>query len=353
MIDSHALHPLLLGPMVLVVSSCGSPGGLSAGSTLRTFDNDSPQRSDDQYTSGLSFSYVSDDLESFEASPLTDSVGRWLDRSFDLDDHDQPFVIFSASQRIFTPTDLDARHPVEGDLPYSASLYGTVVAGTQDRDRLDAISLTAGLVGPLALGEQTQKAIHRWIGSAEPRGWEHQLETEPLVNFGYDHRRRLTSFGNRAGFGGDLLGGVSASLGNLQSQVSIGTTVRYGFRTPTNFHMPTHFLAEESLGLRAYDEPEGDGSWYLYAGAVATALGNAIYLDGNTFRGSHSVDHEDHILRSSVGLATRYRRLLVTISLESNTIPWNHPDGLDHERYARIGVSWDFWVDRGPRAFKA
>ncbi len=328
-------------PLVLL-ASCATDGGFNAGSTLRSLDNDAFGHTDDQYTSGLAISYVSQPSASFEDTSLPESIGELLEERWLFDDEDQRFVIYSLSHRSFTPTDLTATALIENDLPYSSSLYGTVVVGSQNRDSLNALSLSVGVVGPLAFGEELQSATHELIDSKEPQGWDNQLENEPLLNIGVDARRRLATFGERDGFGGDLLGGVSASLGNLQTQASVATTLRAGYGVPSNFHMQTPFLTEVSLGLRAYDKRDGRWSAYGFAGVGATVLANAIYLDGNTFRDSHSVSHDHFVARGSVGLALRYRRILLALSLEAASIPWDQAEGLDFENYGRIGLSWDF-----------
>ncbi len=333
-------HLLIL--CLLFLTACAADGGFRAGSTLRSLDNDAFGHTDDQYTSGLAISYVPVPVESFEETSLPLGTGVLLDGLWPFEQEDQHFAIYSISHRLFTPTDLAATEVVQGDLPYSALLYGTLVAGSQSRDSLNALSLSLGIAGPLAFGEELQSLTHELIDSADPQGWDNQIENEPLLNFGLDMRRRFTSFGNRDGFGGDLLGGVSASLGNLQTQASLATTLRLGYGVPTNFHMQAPFLAEESLGLRAYDEHSGPWSIYGYAGFGGMALANAIYLDGNTFRDSHSVSHDHLIARGSAGLAMRYKKLLLTLSFESASVPWDREDGLDRENYGRIGISWDF-----------
>lgn len=328
--------------LALLLSACAVDGGLSAGSTLRNVDNDVLDKTDDQYTSGISLSYVSETLEQFEDGPLPGSFGRWLDERWPFVEQQQRFVIWSVAQRLFTPTDLAATEVVEGDLPYSGLLYGTLTTGSQSRDRLDAFSLTAGVVGPLALGKEVQTAVHRAIGSEIPQGWDNQLDNEPLVNVGYDQRRRLLRVGSPHGFGADLLTGLSASAGNLQTQLSLGATVRAGLRVPSNFHMQAPFLTEEALGLRAYDVCACTWAAYLFGGVGATALANAIYLDGNTFSDSASVDHDSYILRGTFGGALRYEQVLLSIAMETATIPWEQPDGLDRETFARFSLSFDF-----------
>ncbi len=330
-------------PLLLLVGACATTGdGFHAGSVLRSVDNDSLDHSDDQYTSGLSFSFVSRPRSSFSEAPLPAEAAEALDELWPFEAQDQRFVIYSVSHRIFTPTDLDASEVIAGDLPYSALLYGTATVGSQGPDALNALTLSLGVVGPAALGEEIQSGIHELIGSRDPKGWDNQLENEPLVNVGLEHRRRLYRGGRLDGFGGDVLGALSLSAGNLQTQATLASTVRLGYRVPRNFHMQSHFLAEDSLGLRSWDRSAEKRSIYAFAGFAATGLVNAVYLDGNTFTDSHSVDHDDHVLRGSFGVAGQYGPLLASLAYERASLPWDHPEGLDEENYLRLGFSWDF-----------
>jgi len=338
----HFFGVLSAVPTFLFVSCTATGGTLAAGSILRSVDNDLFAKSDDQYSSGLSISYVGPPEQTFSDTALPSWIGGFLDDHWPGTAEDERFVIYSISQRLFTPTDLEATEVVEDDLPYSALFYATATAGTQSADELDAASLSLGVVGPLALGEEVQSSVHKLTGSDDPKGWDNQLENEPLLNVGFEHRQRLMRFGQSSGIGGDLLAGLSASAGNLETQATLASTVRLGWRVPSNFQMQSEFLAEDSLGLRPWSPTPEKPFFYAFAGFAGTLLANAIYLDGNTFADSHSVEHDPYVLRGSLGLAWQYGRLLVSTVYERATLPWDQPEGLDHEDYLRFGISWDF-----------
>lgn len=339
----HQIRAITAVLIFAFLSACVSPDStLRAGSVLRSIDNDAFDKSDDQYTSGLSLAYISKPESTFAETPLPTGVASFLDERWPFADQQQRFAIHSISHRIFTPTDLENPNVIENDLPYSALLYATTTVGSQGPNSLTAMSLSLGVTGPLALGDEIQTSVHSLIGSEDPQGWDNQIENEPLLNIGFDYRRRMLALGEKESFGSDLLVGVSGSAGNLQTQASLASTLRVGYRVPSNFHMQAPFLADESLGLREYDRLEKRRSLYAFAGFAATALANAIYLDGNTFRDSHSVSHDNYVLRASAGVAARRGPILATLTYEQATLPWDHPDGLDEENYVRLGVSWDF-----------
>ena len=57
--------------------------------------------------------------------------------------------------------------------------------GATPGHKLDTLELNVGVIGPPALAKQVQTEWHKLIGAPEPRGWAHQLPTEPGFMLGY------------------------------------------------------------------------------------------------------------------------------------------------------------------------
>jgi hypothetical protein len=70
-------------------------------------------------------------------------------------------------------------------------------------------------------------------------------------------------------------------------------------------------------------------NWYLFAGGEGRAVARNIFLDGNTFRDSHSIDKNEFIAEFQSGLAASYgrTRLVFTTVLRSPEVEgddkWN------------------------------
>lgn len=93
--------------------------------------------------------------------------------------NDTTAVYYSVGQNLYTPHNILPEIPDPKDRPYAAFLYGSVGMATIVENHLDSIELTAGVVGPLATGESTQKFVHSLIDGDNPAGWDHQLRNEP------------------------------------------------------------------------------------------------------------------------------------------------------------------------------
>lgn len=327
---------LLLGATsACVTNSAGERGELRFG-----LDNDTFAKSDDDYTSGISGAYVSPPLESHREG----SIPAWVaDLYADLPgvgaDGRQRFVSHGVNQRMFTPSDLTTAEPIPQDMPYSGLLYYTLTGGSQDENSMDAVSVNLGLVGPWALGEEIQSWVHEVIDSKDPEGWDNQIDNEPLVNVGYEHRGRLGAFGDRDGLGGDVLWSGAGSLGNLFTAATLGLAVRFGLRVPDDYAMPPPFFGDETIGSRAYSGPQEGWSIHGFAMANASLLGYSVIWDGNLFEDSQNVGYDPWIGRFYTGLAIAKGGLGLSAGLVWTTVPWENLEGREEQAYGRIGLA--------------
>jgi hypothetical protein len=80
---------------------------------------------------------------------------------------------------------------------------------------------------------------------------------------------------------------LGAALGNVFTYGNAGGTLRYGKRLPDGYGPPR--IQPGLPGTGDFSPGSGFG-WYLFAGIEGRAVGRNIFLDGNTFRDSRSVD---------------------------------------------------------------
>lgn len=319
-------------------------GAFQAGLALRAIDNDALSKSDDYYTHGFTFSWVSGELNDWSQSGLPPWATEPIEGISTLNrDGDLRLFAHSISQRFFTPSDIEAPEAPADDLPYSGFLYWTGTASSQNEQRLDALSISLGLSGPPALGEEFQNGYHRLIGSTTAKGWDDQLRFEPVINAAYERRERLATFGDPGGWNGDVIGNAQGTLGNLITSATAGITLRAGYRVPDNYRVPIPFLGDETIGLRRTTEANRGGyEIYGFFGAAATGIAHALYLDGNTFESGPSVDRRFGTTRFAAGVTGRYQQLTVTASLEHAKLPFDPPAGVDDdETFVRLIFSWE------------
>jgi len=94
-------------------------------------------------------------------------------------------------------------------------------------------------------------------------------------------------------------------------------------------------------GAAFFSPAKGGRSWYLFAGLEARAVAQNIFLDGNTFTDSHSVDKKPLVLDLQYGAA--YQRNNMRFSY-SHVIRSKEFD--DQEENASFGsLNFSFFLD--------
>ncbi|RBP83435.1 lipid A deacylase LpxR family protein [Marinomonas rhizomae] len=257
-----------------------------------TLDNDFFVNEDNGYTNGI---YVSlyDVYNNVAALPKPDAWVMPLSWSLPSKNTGQVVNVYSFGQSLTTPSDLTVANPSEDSLPYSGLISFTNTYIAIGPGYADKVSTTLGIVGPIALGKQTQKTIHKIISAQDPKGWDTQLENELVFHFsrGRTWRSWVSDSNNM-----DILTGLEAGVGTLKSDVGAGFMLRYGRNLNESFS--TVLLSD----MRASNPLAVNRGWFVYAGLKFDYTFNQIFTDGNTFRDSRSVDYDHNSNMFTSGL---------------------------------------------------
>ncbi|MEQ9144010.1 MAG: lipid A deacylase LpxR family protein [Parvibaculaceae bacterium] len=295
------LLPLLSFALVLLASPALADGEKPADSRFRwayasvQVENDlfaNIANTDRHYTNGLQGSLLS--------APV--ALTGWLDEIATIR---VPFGVegtspqthrvgFALGHTIFTPDDTEVSALVPNDRPYAAWLHMTLTLQTlwetsgtgtfQDQWKFDV-----GVVGPAAGGRFVQNNWHKLIGADEANGWSNQLRNEPGLNVTFERAWNTPDLApaTLSGFEIDGIPYAVAALGNVQTYLGAGGIVRLGPDLPDDFG-PTRIYP--GVGGSEWFKPVDGFSWYVFAGVEGRVVGRDMFLDGNLFRDSHSVD---------------------------------------------------------------
>jgi hypothetical protein len=177
---------------------------------------------------------------------------------------------------------------------------------------LHSLEVSLGILGPSALGEFSQDTIHDIRNNSKANGWDHQLPNEPTFNLLYRKSRRLFESSDvGSGFGYDSFYRWGADLGTLMVDANAGFFFRFGYNLPVDFSDPklsltayTHQMFIEDPERRIHDS----FSFITIFSAEARAVAHNIFLDGNVFQDSPSVDKRIFVADFTAGFALRYKR---------------------------------------------
>jgi len=107
----------------------------------------------------------------------------------------------------------------------------------------------------------------------------------------------------------DAVPHFGGSLGNVYTYAAGGLTLRLGSRLEDDFGPPR---IRPSLPGSSYFLPHREFTWYFFTGFEGRAVVRNIFLDGNTFSDSHSVDKKPFVGDLQAGLSAQWDRFRLT-----------------------------------------
>jgi len=275
------------------------------------FENDLFTGTDRNYTNGVKISLISPDLVSFvESGKLPEWSLEYIYRLPFINDPDPALkrkVEFSLGQDIYTPSDISRSDLISDDRPYAGWTYFAAAFHTRSNKQMDTIELQLGMVGPGSFAEETQKTVHELTGNQQPNGWEHQLKNEPGLAAIYERKWHHAPFVSRDTFAIDAITHLGCALGNVFTYANTGFETRLGWNLPDDFGVSLIRPA----GNTSFSARQQQGG-YFFAAVNGRAVLQDIFLDGNTFAHSHSVDKRPFVVDLAGGAAVYFQQFKLT-----------------------------------------
>ncbi|PCJ97485.1 MAG: hypothetical protein COA45_09450 [Zetaproteobacteria bacterium] len=280
---------------------------------------------DRYYTSGVRATWFNTNIK---VPPVIDVLA---DKIPTFDFNDKTATFYTIGHNIYTPEDIRIANQPQKDRPWAAFLYGSVgLANITDNGdspfHVDELEFTLGVVGPEALGEQAQKFVHKYVSnSPKPRGWRNQLNFEPGFMISWQRRIPYALSHDFDYFNARVEPNFSVTLGNIRANASTGATLILG----SSKKQDTPQRVRPSIpGTGVFFTEKNKLNWQVFAGIDARFVARDIFLDGNTFSSSHSVDKKYLVGDASAGISLTYDdyRLSYTLNARSKEF-----DGQDEE----------------------
>lgn len=317
-----------------------------AGGTFGFYmENDLFAGTDQHYTSGLKLSWSSRDLDqlgdSSYASPFLPifNLLPYINQT----DY-QKNLVFALGQNIYTPVNTDARALVLDDRPYAGWLYLGIGVVWKNADVRNSLVLDLGVVGPWSYGEEAQSFIHDLRGFGSPNGWDNQLENEVGFTLAYERKWRWPKHERRSGFDWETLPHAGVALGTVKTFLNVGGEIRAGINLPDDFGTPSIGPAATTStpvdGALAADRSRIDLGTYVFARVDGRAVARNIFLDGNTYTDSHSVDSNPLVADLSAGVAVNYKNTKIAYALVYRTREFKGQD--EGQTFGTVSLNWTF-----------
>ncbi len=288
---------------LLFAAIIGFPGQVIAQDTMLVLEYENDLFADDDrwYTNGVRATWMRTSHPGFH----NDLVARMSELSRLIDSGKPVIYGVSLGQNMYTPEDITDPDPPEDDRPYAGWLHVSAGLGQLRGGSLTRLSVTVGLVGPAALAEHVQKAVHRLVDADEPQGWDTQLRNEPTLMVGVERIERVWETRRIDGWGADFNGHLGVALGTPFTLAGTGLTLRLGRYMPNDFSPPR--IQPAFPGSMRFVPAERWG-WYFFTGIDGQGRARDVFLDGNTFQRSRSVAREPWVGEAFIGLAVASQR---------------------------------------------
>jgi hypothetical protein len=301
-----------------------------AGTVNLVVENDRPAMTDRHFTHGTLLTWTSD------KGAVPDGLRLF---GADLPGLASPpeRVSYVLGQTMFTPADIAASRPIRDDRPYAGWLYGGLRLTSEQPGARQRLALNLGVVGPPSLADETQTLVHDLIDVQRPNGWEHQLRTEPGVVAIYERGWRHIASAPGSALQMAAMPQVSAAVGNVFTLGALGGRLAIGQNLDANWGPPRIFPGLRGSG---HDGAASQLHWSLFVGAQGRVVARNIFIDGNTFRDSPSVNRNPLVGDVQAGLTISYARVRAAFTWVGRSREFQGQS--EHDQFASMTLSVRF-----------
>lgn len=288
---------------------------------------------DENYTNGTRISY-------FDAhASVPDFIKHLAGYIPTVDINPTTSIFYTLGQNLYTPSDITIREDVPTDRPWAAWLYMSTGLVTVTDNHIDEIELTAGVVGPAAAGEPVQRTVHKILNADLPRGWSNQIYNEPGLMVSWN-RRWPAAWETRTGpLRIALEPQAGLTLGNIYTYANTGATIYLSPYGDGLQDVPPR-VRPAIPGTGFFGTPDDALSWFVYAGVEGRAVARNIFLDGNSFRDSASVDKEHFVGDANAGIAFTWDDFRLSYGLTYRTREFKGQD--DASLFGSVSLSYRY-----------
>lgn len=237
--------------------------------------------------------------------------------------NDEIWLRYGFAQQFFTPDDIKIPTIQLDDRPYAGWLFTsldivneTIIRNNNGDDThyRNSVGLRVGVVGPSSQGENLQKFWHSLREFTDPQGWHLQLRDEPGFTYSLGHERKVFRNDISNGWSYDGVGSAQAAIGNIYAGLELGATIRLGWNLNTRWEAKT--MADVGYDHSGIDLTPG---FFLFAGLTGRYVARDIFVDGNTWRDSHSVSRTPFVSDQMLGLGISWKHVEFRATLTRRT----------------------------------
>jgi len=253
------------------------------------------------------------------------------------------YISFTIAHQMYTPQDFESSLLIKEDRPYAGYLYLQTSLHQSKNSTLKSLSLQVGVVGPSSKMQEVQELIHSLIGSPDPQGWQYQLKDEFIFQLNYA-QKKYYNLDNifKYGYNASIIPEFGIELGNASIKAYTSALFRWGKNVPKDygsFVMDNSNYSKIPLNIKQNGENK-KWRYYLNVGLKTNLIARDIFLDGNSFQESHSVEKNNFLLDITYGLSFAYKRFGIDYIRRHSSKAFKTQDG--YYSYGSLLFSYNY-----------
>lgn len=238
------------------------------------------------------------------------------------------YISFSFAHELYTPKDLKRSDLIVEDRPYAGYMYLQGALHQVKENSLLSLTTQVGIVGPSSQMEQVQTMIHDLIGSPHPQGWDNQIKDEFIFQLNFS-QKKYYDLEYIYGYDASLVPSYGVELGNASTKMYGSALFRWGKNVPKDFGAYLMNNTDTSkIPLSSTQKDTKKWRYYINFSLQANAIARNIFLDGNSFKESHSVEKYPITVDVGYGLSFAYKDFSIDYIRRHSSKEYKTQEGL-------------------------
>jgi hypothetical protein len=306
------------------------------------WENDSFTGTDRNYTNGFKLTWAKPYSRTQEASG---GVTRWMidHLPFINDPGAHRGISLSIGQNIYTPENTQTEDLIEDERPYAGFSYIGFGFLSRKGRRRDVWEIDIGVVGPWSQAETVQNFVHDFLNVGRANGWDNQLENELGLEVICESKWRLWQSPQWHNFGADIVPHLGGRMGNIAIYANTGLEFRLGWYVPKDFGTcpirPGCDIGDADTGVADGYEQSKYGI-HFFTSIDGRFVIRDLFLDGNTFQESHSVEKKLFVADLMTGIAVRFGSLQLSYAFTVRTKEYEEQE--KNHNFGAFNASYTF-----------
>lgn len=290
-------------------------------------ENDIFAGTDRHYTNGTFYSSLEDDIRV-----------PWV---LDISSLNKKSEVFTVSQLMFTPKDIQESQKILTDSPYAGHIGLTWSLFQSSSNFFYNMGFSLGAVGPISLAKEAQRGVHKLKGVTIPEGWDNQLSNELTSGVLFQLGAKTKTI-NIYGIEFDWITNIRFDMGNFYTGVAMGTIIRFGNYFADNFPTTGGFVGGYESSMLNIKKVNYLG-WSISIGGYGNGVGNFYVIDEGIKQG-YDVEKIEYIVGDFASLNLYYKKFELEILYKSavvNEIELNPSSVMENRGAINIKWKWD------------